>query len=359
MRPLLVTPKPEGHFDIRPLVDQISFVQKDNGEIPGALNDVTDPWDHVEAAMGLCIGGHYNGARKAYTWLAQHQLPDGSWYAGYKSSIAVDKRRDANMTAYIAVGLLHYFLITNDKDFLHSMWPTVRKATQFALSLQAPTGEIYWALDPQGRLDQMALLTGSSSIFKSLQSAATIAHILGEPTVAMLRAADKIAHAVIHEPHRFNMTKSRYAMDWYYPILSGIINGAPAQRRIDRFWSKFVVEGLGVRCVSDAPWVTIAETSELVLTLASMGNMDAARIVFGWFHDKRFADGTFWCGYTFPDSTIWPEEKMTWTNAAVLIAADAIFELTPAAGLFHHANWKDGLMLAVAETEPVSTGSEE
>jgi hypothetical protein len=359
MRPLVVTPKPEGQFDIKPLVGQISFVQKDSGEIPGALGDVTDPWDHVEAAMGLCIGGYYAGAKKAFAWLAQHQLPDGSWFAEYKNGQAVEKRRDANMTAYIAVGLLHYFMITNDKEFLSGLWPTVRKAVEFVLSLQAPTGEIYWAIDPQGRPDRMALLTGSSSIYKSLQCAATIARVLGEPSEAMRRAAEKIAHAVIHEPHRFNMTKSRYAMDWYYPILAGIITGPPAQRRIDRYWNKFVVEGLGVRCVSDAPWVTIAETSELVLTLASMGNMDAARIVFGWINDKRFADGTYWCGYTFPDSAIWPEEKMTWTNAAVLIAADAIFELTPAAGIFHHAHRKDGLLSAVVDTAPISTAPEE
>ena len=347
MRLPVETTKTEGQLNIGPLVDQINFVQKDSGEIPGALNDITDPWDHVEAAMGLCIGGHFAGARKAYQWLAQRQLPDGSWYAGYKNGQVTDKRRDANMTAYLAVGLLQYYLITQDKEFLQRLWPTVSRAVQFVLSLQAPTGEIYWALNPQGRTDQMALLTGSSSIFKSLQSAATIARILGEPAGVMQRAAEKIAHAVIYEPHRFNMTKSRYAMDWYYPILSGIITGPAAQKRIDRYWSKFVVEGLGVRCVSDAPWVTIAETAELVLTLASMGNVDAARIVFGWVHDNRFDDGTYWCGYTFPDRTIWPEEKMTWTNAVVLIAADAVFELTPAAGIFHHNRWKNGLFVSV------------
>jgi hypothetical protein len=37
---------------------------------------------------------------------------------------------------------------------------------------------------------------------------------------------------------------------------------------------------------------------------------------------------------------LWPEERITWTNAVVLLAADALFNLTPAAGLFRHHFWK-------------------
>jgi hypothetical protein len=36
---------------------------------------------------------------------------------------------------------------------------------------------------------------------------------------------------------------------------------------------------------------------------------------------------------------IWPEDKITWTNAAALIAADAIYNLTPASALFSHQFW--------------------
>jgi hypothetical protein len=135
------------------------------------------------------------------------------------------------------------------------------------------------------------------------------------------------------------MTKSRFSMDWFYPVLSGAVTGAEAQRRIERGWKKFVVEGLGVRCVSDQPWIAIAETSELVLTLASMGKLDQARVVFSWISDRRFEDGSYWAGFTFPDMTLWPEERITWTNAGVLIAADAVFGLTPAADLFSHRFW--------------------
>jgi hypothetical protein len=37
--------------------------------------------------------------------------------------------------------------------------------------------------------------------------------------------------------------------------------------------------------------------------------------------------------------TVWPETGNTWTNAAVLMAADAIYHLTPASRLFSHRVW--------------------
>jgi hypothetical protein len=137
------------------------------------------------------------------------------------------------------------------------------------------------------------------------------------------------------------MTKSRYAMDWFYPILAGVLTGHEAQKRIDRYWKKFVVEEKGVRCVFDQPWVTIAETSELSIALAAMGNLELAKIVFSWITDWRYDDGSYWCGFTCPDMVIWPQEKITWTNAVALIAADAIYDLTAAGQIFSHDFWAE------------------
>jgi hypothetical protein len=130
-------------------------------------------------------------------------------------------------------------------------------------------------------------------------------------------------------------------MDWFYPILAGVLTGADAQKRINRYWKKYVVEEQGVLCVSDEPWVTIAETSELIIALAAMGNRELAEILFSWIADRRYADGSYWCGFTCPDIIIWPAEKMTWTNAAALMAADAIYNLTPAGQLFNHNFWEN------------------
>ncbi len=326
-------------LDVGAAASFIAQTQRSDGEIPWAAGQKSDPWDHIESAMGLSVGGYYKDARRAFRWLADRQLEDGSWYTAYRQGVPEDKTRDANLSSYIAVGLFHHFLITGDRARLKQLWPTLMRAINFALSLQTANGEIYWAISPKGNIDRMALLTGSSSIYLSIKCALAIAKILGVSVPSWQTAGLKLADAIQHKPYLFNMTKSRYSMDWFYPILAGVITGEAAQKRIDKYWKKFVVEDQGVRCVSDKPWVTIAETAELTLALAAMGNLELARIVFNWVIDRRYEDGSFWCGFTYPDLVIWPEDKLTWTNAVMLIAADAIYNLTHASELFSHQFW--------------------
>jgi hypothetical protein len=326
--------------DIDAVAGLIVDLQKQSGEIPWSENGKTDPWDHIEAAMGLCISGYVDQARQAYEWLAGNQLEDGSWFAAYLNGEPIDKTRDTNISTYIAVGLFHYYLITRDNRFLSRMWEVVRAALDFAVSLQAPTGEIYWAKSPEGKIDRMALLTGSSSIYMSLKCGQAIAKILNIDMPAWEAARIKLGHAIRNGYHLFNMTKSRYSMDWFYPVLSGAVTGTDARKRMDQHWKKFVVEDMGVLCVSDQPWVTIAETSELVLALAAMGKSKLAQIVFNWITSRTFDDGSYWCGFTFPDMVIWPEDKITWTNGVVIMAADALYQLTPASMLFSHKFWE-------------------
>ncbi|NNK83992.1 MAG: phenyltransferase domain-containing protein [Desulfobacterales bacterium] len=333
-------------LDVDSVATLIVNTQRKSGEIPWCEGKQTDPWDHIEAAMGLNIGGYFAEARHAFNWSAQNQLSDGSWYATYINGVPEDKTRDANMSSYISVGVLHDYLITNDKPFLQEMWKTIYRAIEFALSLQAPGGEIHWAISPEGKRDPMALLTGSSSIYLSLKSALVIAKELGYSMPAWEEALVKLGGAIRHKPYHFNMTKSRFSMYWFYPILSGALTGEQAQNRIDQYWKKYVVEGHGAKCVNDELWVTIAETAELSLALSAMGNLTLAEIVLNWISGKRFDDGSFWCGYTVPDITLWPDDKLTWTNAAVLMAADAIYDLTPAGKLFSHRFWESsGLSL--------------
>ena len=326
--------------DTEALVALIVANQRPNGEIPWCAGQKTDPWDHVEAAMGLAIGGRYDAARRAFQWLAANQLADGSWYAAYRDGAPEDRTRDSNLAAYIAVGLYHYYRVTGDLDFVAALWPTMARAMAFAIGLQTQEGPINWALDPAGRVDPMALLTGSSSIYMSLKCALALAGLLGKSKPSWEKARARLGQAIRHKRPLFNMTKSRYSMDWFYPVLAGALTGDDARRRIDQYWKKFVVEGQGVRCVFDEPWVTIAETCELVLALCAMGNAELAGIVFSWVSDKCFEDGTFWCGFTFPDMVIWPEDKITWTNAVVLMALDALFQLTPAHDIFSHEHWR-------------------
>jgi hypothetical protein len=332
--------------EIKPIcVDKIArfilSIQKESGEIPWSMGGKTDPWDHIESAMGLSIAGFYADAERAYQWLIATQLADGSWWSEIKDGQIINFTKETNFSAYIAVGVFHHYLITGNIEFLKDMWSSVSRGIQYAINLQAPDGEIYWARNSAGVIDKMSLLTGCSSIYMSIKCALEIARILGKKRPSWLKAKEFLGEAIKNRPDLFNMIKSRYSMDWYYPVLCGAVSDEEAKRRIDKSWEKFVVPDWGVRCVSDRPWVTMAETSEFVLALLAIGDISRAKMIFSWLADKRYTDGSFWMGVTFPDGVIWPEDKTGWTSAAVLLAWDALNEITPAARLFNHPFWAE------------------
>lgn len=317
----------------------IVSLQREEGEIPWHEDGKTDPWDHVESAMGLNIAGFYREADLAYEWMVKNQNPDGSWYSSYIKGVPEDRTSETNMSSYIATGVFHHWLIRRELVFVEKMWESLKRGIDFALKLQTDRGEIYWARSPEGKVDPMALLTGSSSIYMSLKCALALAELLGKKESSWESAFERLGSSIRDNIHIYNISKSRFSMYWFYPVLSGALTGEAAAKRIDRHWKKYVIEEQGVRCVSDRPWITMAETSEFVIAIAAMGNMRLARIVFSWIQDRVFDDSTFWCGYTFPDMIIWPEEKISWTNAVVIMAADALYSITPGSRLFSHDAW--------------------
>ena len=130
------------------------------------------------------------------------------------------------------------------------------------------------------------------------------------------------------------MDKPTHSMDWFYPVLGGAVGGHAAHAHLDRRWAEFVVPGYGIRCVSDRPWATPAESCELAIALDLLGHRDEARSILADVEVHRDEDGGYWTGYVWPDEAVWPEEKTTWTAAAVILAHDAVHDLTPASGLF-------------------------
>jgi len=329
--------------DCKPLIDidstteYILSVQKTDGEIPWSKGGKTDPWDHVESAMGLTVCGCHREARKAYLWSAATQMDDGSWWSYYEGGRPrKGAYKDTNMTAYISVGVLHYYTATGEKRFLNHMWKTVCRAMDFVVKMQGKEGKIFWAKRADNTIDPKALLTGSCSVYLSITCALQIASLLGKRRPQWDIARKRLRDAIRHKPNLFDQSKSRYAMDWYYPVLSGVIQGKAAQRRIESLWDIFTIPGWGVRCVSERPWVTMGETAELCISLAAMGNFSLAETVLGWLSDKKCEDGAFWTGITVPDEIIYPEEKTTWTGAAVLLAADILYGFTPASKFFCH-----------------------
>ena len=335
-------------LNIASVVGLVAGLQRESGDIPWHEDGKTDPWDLVESVMGLNTSGYYRESRRALDWLVRHQNPDGSWFSSYMDGDPLDRTRETHMACYLAVGLFHAYLITRDMEWLTAYWPCMEKGVEFALSLQTETGEIYWAKSPQGQVDPMALLAGSSSIFMSLKCALSIAFILGKSRPHWQRSFESLEQSIQENTHLYNVSKARFSMYWFYPVLCGAIRGERARARMEKYWNKYVIEGQGCRCVSDQPWVTIAETSELVLALNAMGERKKAGIVFSWILDRVYEDRTFWCGYTYPDMVIWPGEKISWTNAVVAMAADALYGLTPGSRLFLHQAWEGCLFRETA-----------
>lgn len=326
-----------GEF-LRATAAYIRRVQQPSGAIPWYPGSILDPWDHVEAAMGLSVAGHLDAAAAAFSWLARARQPDGSWLAAYRGDAVIDgTRAESNFVAYVATGVWHHFLISGDRAWLRAQWPVVESAMRFVLALQAPSGEVYWALDPRTGISRDALVTGCSSIHKSLECTACMAAEIGEDPAPWLAARARLGAALRDRPERFDRTwesKARYSMDWFYPVMAGVIEGAAARRRLDQRWREFVEPGLGCRCVSDQPWVTIAETCELTMACVAAGLTHRARELFAGIRRFQVEDGSWWTGYAFADDVVWPEERPTWTAGAVLLASDALTRSSPASRLF-------------------------
>ncbi len=334
-------------FDAAATARAIAAVQLPNGAIPYVPGGPIDPWDHVEAAMALSINGERCAAERAYLWLASTQRRDGSWPSAVREGRVEDATGDANFAAYIAAGAWHHFLATGDESFLEEMWPTVERAIDYALGLQAPGGEIRWARDARGTAWPGALLTSSSCVHLSLRCALEVAGRLGYARTRWASALGRLRDAIRNRPNAFE-DKSRYAMDWYYPVLGGAICGEAARRRLLERWDDFVVVGLGCRCVSDRPWVTAAETAELAIALEAAGLKAEALELMDWVQRMRHPSGAYWTGITFPESELWPPECPTWTSGAVLLAADALWGEGTTAGFFRS---EEGLE---SDLEPVA-----
>ena len=137
---------------LRPTVNYIARCQLSSGAIPWFPEGKIDPWDHLESAMGLAIGGAFEEARAAFAWLEATQRADGSWPATFASDgTPTTPRAESNFVAYGATALYHYFLCAKDLDTVERFWPMVRRALSWVLALQSPEGDIAWARDEAGR----------------------------------------------------------------------------------------------------------------------------------------------------------------------------------------------------------------
>jgi hypothetical protein len=298
---------------------------------PGGHADV---WNHVEATMALDICGRTHEVERAYHWLLDTQREDGAWHQYYLADRVEQEKLDANTIAYVATGVFQHFLLTKDRGFLEETWPMVERAIDFVLDLQTPRGEILWARHADGTPWSFALLTGSSSISHSLRCAIAVAEELGYERPDWELSAARLVHVLRHEPDAF-APKHRWAMDWYYPVLAGVRRGEDGRAHLDARLDTFYMPRRGIRCVSDRPWITVAETCECLLAYLAVGADDFALDLFGQAQQLRAEEGYYWTGIVYPEQVHFPgDERSTYTAAAVILAADALSGASAASGLF-------------------------
>ncbi|HSX69119.1 prenyltransferase [Nocardioides sp.] len=325
--------------DVAATAASIARMQEPCGAIPWTVGEHVDIWNHVEAAMALLVGGEVAAAEKALRWVPTLQRADGSWPMKIVAGEVEDARGEVNMSAYLAVGLWHHWLLRRDRRFVEELWPSVRAGLDFVVSLQQEWGGIQWT--PQ---DDFCLLTGCSSIYQSLRAGVALADLMDEPQPEWELAGGRLGHAIRQHPDRF-ADKSKYSMDWYYPVLGGAVRGTDARDLLATRWDDFVVPELGCRCVDTNPWVTGAETCELVMALDAIGDHERALRLLQDMQHLRAGDGSYWTGWVYElegyenenPNVYWPVEHTTYTAAAVLLAVDALGErfggCTPGSGI--------------------------
>jgi len=313
----------------------IAALQLPTGMIPWFPGGHCDPWNHVETAMALDVAGFHDHAERAYEWLVDIQRPDGSWWNYYLPDGSVEEAKlDTNVCAYVATGVWHHWLCTWDRAFVDHLWPTVVRALDWVLSLRRHDGTVLWAITDEGRPWDYALLTGSASIAHALHCGARLAELVNEPRPDWRAAGDQLAHVVATDPDAFE-PKTRWAMDWYYPVLTGTLTGERAKVRLAEGWAEFAMEGKGIRCVSDEPWITASETAECAIAHAAAGDLTTATDLLLWTRTHRRDDGSYWTGIVYPSLERFPfDETSAYTAAAVVLAADAITGASPASGVF-------------------------
>ena len=341
-----------GTDDLDNTVKMILDIQKPDGSIPWFFGGITDPWNHLEAVMGLNICGYRREAEYGLRYLFNTQLKDGSWWGEiYKTEMFLSNAqtfppykednihhiRDTNFIAYIATAVWHHYLLHKDITFIKEAWSHVEPAIDLVISLQSSYGEINWIASDDNNSSEDALISGCSSIYKSLACAIKLAYIVHMPKKDWVQARQMLGNCLRTQTERFDRTwesNAHFSMDWYYPILCGVLPQKKALERLHQKWDTFVTEGYGCRCTMKEPWFTVAETAELIITLVSLEQYEKAKEMLSWLDRFKDENGNYWMGFQTEEKIFWPKEKTTWTAGSVILAIDAVFKKTPATHLF-------------------------
>ena len=292
--------------------------QSSSGAILWDEQGKCDPWDHCECLIALAIYEEWEHFWKGVNWFFTNLNEDGLIYAEFQNEKPSKLHYESHHAPYIIIPLIQANLIDQDQDYnkilTNEQLIKLENIFETLNDFKDQDGYFYWAKDCNGYSDN-SLITASMSIFLSL-----VAKNKSFPEFKINMWQEKF--------NRDGIDRSRFSMDFYYPFLAGIKNN---KNEFLESLDKYYIEGLGVKCVAEEPWVTIAESSECVISALIHGNENIAKEIFNDIQQFQDKDGIFPTGYQYDMEILWPEENSTWTNAAVIIAAHALsfYDLGP------------------------------
>ena len=211
-----------------------------SGMIPWFPGGHCDPWNHVESAMALDVAGLHARGRARLRVAGRH--PAAATAAGTTTTGPTarveEAKLDTNVCAYVATGVWHHWRCTWDRGFVDHLWPTVERALDWVLSLRRPDGTR--AVGGRGRRHAPVGLRPAHRHRRASSTRCAcgraLADVVGEPRPIGAAAADAMArHRGRPTPSAFE-PKERWAMDWYYPVLTGALTGEAAKARLADGW---------------------------------------------------------------------------------------------------------------------------
>ena len=316
----------------------IKSIQLESGAIPSNDDGSHDPWDHIESIMGLNFANEYESSKLAFNWLIKNQNQDGSWFSKYMDDIPIEKNKPTHFAPYISVAALHFYKIFSDKEYLEYLWPSIESAINFSIKLQIQNGTIPWSVDKNQKIEEDFLLTGSSSILKSIECGIAISKIIKSTKNLedWNHSYELLSKAIKNPSGKFDLLKDRkrFSMDWYYPILSGCLNDNQKFFYVDKVFKDFYIKEMGIKCVIEEPWVTVAETCEFIICLMISGRDEDAKKLLKDVINISDINGVPYMGWQYEENIFWPLERPSWTSAALIIAADSVMGLSKGKDLF-------------------------
>ena len=226
--------------------------------------------------MALVLAGRRREADRAFEWLAATQQPDGTWCRYYLAEGIEDPRRDPNVCAYVATGTWWHYLCTGDLGLLERCGRWSRGPSASCCACSSPGARCCGRWIPTG--------PRAASPCSPARRRSTTACAAPWPSPSASGSSGPNGswpptgspRPIVHRPGSFRPQG---------PLGHGLVLPGPLRGRLPASAARSgstaggrssCSTGVGVRCVSDQPWVTAAETAECVMALDAIGLRDRA-----------------------------------------------------------------------------------